>query len=386
MYKKIVGIVVLTLLTASALPVVGTINIERSESIQFESKSSSTDIVWSDNFDSYSLGQLLDGDPEDGGWKICHCPYPSEGAYVVDDQSLSNPHSVEIVGESDIIHEFSGIYSGNWTFTDWIYVPAEFSEACALALDSYMPDPWVNELVFRQLAVVFNGDTGFIECYPTGPTLPLITDQWVELRIEFDLEADWLECYYNDEILIAKNWTEDIIWGTGFRNLAAVTLSYTQSYGPMDTPIYHDDFSIDGEGSGLIPNLQCEGSLSWTCKKGATVTGNFTVKNIGDANSRLEWIIDECPDFGTWTCDPFKGSLTPEDGELTVTATLEAPKKVKDYNGVIKVIAVGDPDDFCEIPVQVNVPRDRAINFNLFDLMFERFPNAFLILRQLFGL
>jgi len=70
----------------------------------------STGIAWSENFDSYTLGQLLDGTPDDGGWKLCDCPYQSDGAYVVDDQFLSTPHSVEIVGYTDIIHEFTRIF------------------------------------------------------------------------------------------------------------------------------------------------------------------------------------------------------------------------------------------------------------------------------------
>ena len=32
----------------------------------------------------------------------------------------------------------------------------------------------------------------------------------------------------------------------------------------------------------LFPDLSCDGSLSWTCSPGETVTGSFTVENIGD--------------------------------------------------------------------------------------------------------
>ena len=50
---------------------------------------------WSDNFDSYTTGQFLDGTPDDGGWKGWDDD-PQFGAYVVSDQALSTPHSVEI--------------------------------------------------------------------------------------------------------------------------------------------------------------------------------------------------------------------------------------------------------------------------------------------------
>jgi len=59
MKKKLLGIFVCMLLIATAIPAVGTMNIEKSDNIPLEPKSASTGVVWSDNFDSYSLGQLF---------------------------------------------------------------------------------------------------------------------------------------------------------------------------------------------------------------------------------------------------------------------------------------------------------------------------------------
>ena len=386
MKKKLLGIFVCTLLIATALPAVGTMNIEKADSIPLEPKSASTGIVWSDNFDSYSLGQFLDGTPDDGGWKPWNGPTPAEGAYVVNEQSLSNPYSVEILGESDIVHEFTRICSGNWTFTDWVYVPTDFSGASGLTLDSYYPTPY-NEYTYRkQICVIFDGDTGLVVDYPSLlTTLPLITEQWVEIRVEIDFEADWLECYYNDELLIAKNWTESM-WGRdSYLNLAAVNIFYVD---PMDTPVYHDDLSIEGV-AGPVHELDCEGSLSWTdVKPGETVTGSFNVSNIGEPNSRLEWIIDEYPDFGIWSCDPSGGSLKPEDGPITINVSVKAPKdKNKEFTGELKLRAICDPDESCTIDVFLSTPKNKAFNIDLLFLRFlEQHPHMFPILRHMLGL
>jgi hypothetical protein len=382
---KAVEFLVLIMLFFTASSVTGNINIEKENETM---PSTINAVAWSDNFDSYTLGQFLDGDPEDGGWEICDCPYQSEGAYVVDNQSLSNPHSVEIVGRSDIIHRFTGIRSGNWTFTEWMYVPAESSSTSAFALDSYRPPIWKNELLFRQLAILFDGENGLVESYPAGESLPLITDQWVELRIEFDLEADWLECYYNDQLLIEKVWTEDINVGTGFRNLACLTLCY-QTFNPMETPHYHDDFSIVGEATGSVPDLTCEGSIILEeVKPESTVEGSFLVENIGEPSSRLEWIVEEYPEWGSnWNAQPYKGMLTPEDDPITVEVSFKAPNEQnKEFTGVIKVSAVGDPDDFYEIPVTFKTPRDKAIQTSPFQNFLQSHLNLFPILRQLLEL
>ena len=116
MNKKIIGIFLVTLLIATAISAVGTRNIEKSNNIRLDPKPSSTDIVWSDNFDSYYPGQFLDGTPEDGGWKGWFDD-PIFGAFVVDVQALSSPNSVDIVRDADLMHEFTGICSGTWTLS-----------------------------------------------------------------------------------------------------------------------------------------------------------------------------------------------------------------------------------------------------------------------------
>ena len=115
------------LLIATALPAVGTMNINNDVTMLLEPEPTSTDIVWSDNFDSYTLGQYLDGGPDDGGWEAFY-DNPNNGAYVVNDQFYSSPHSVEIYLSADIVHGFSGIGSGTWTYTEMVYVPTDYLE------------------------------------------------------------------------------------------------------------------------------------------------------------------------------------------------------------------------------------------------------------------
>jgi len=56
-----------------------------------------------------------------------------------------------------------------------------------------------------------------------------------------------------------------------------------------------------------IPDLECGGSLTWTwtnVEPGSTVTESFTVKNVGDSGSELDWEISNYPSWGTLTLDP----------------------------------------------------------------------------------
>ena len=344
--------------------------------------------VWSDNFDSYESMQLLDGTPNDNGWQ-CYPNNTERGAYVVDDYSRSLPHSVEINGQAHIMHEFTGLNSGNLTFRDWVYVPSgsDVGESEIGFLSYYYPDHYcsdyfISDGCFFQFIITLDINNGLIKNRAHPESLPLILDKWIELRVEIDLESDWVECFYNDELLMAQTWTNDWLGRDGFLNCASVNL---WGHPEEDCSVYHDDMSIYYEGTGLNPDLQCEGSLSLTCKAGKMASDTFTIQNIGDSDSRLEWMIYDVPDYGTgsWCLfDCLTGILTPQDGEFTVTVTLKAPNKIGDHVGVIKIHAVGDSSEHCEIPVTLTVTKkSREIHSSILQFL-ENHPHLFPILRQ----
>jgi hypothetical protein len=104
-----------------------------------------------------------------------------------------------------------------------------------------------------------------------------------------------------------------------------------------------------------VPDLDCLGSLSWTnIKTGATVNGSFEVKNIGSADSLLNWSIDITSiDWGTWTFNPESGvDLNPEDGQVTIQVSVVTPSEKKSkFEGYIRVENQNNPEDFELIPV-----------------------------------
>jgi C1A family cysteine protease len=123
------------------------------------------------------------------------------------------------------------------------------------------------------------------------------------------------------------------------------------------------NFCIKGFTTGewtpqATPDLNCEGSLSWTdIKQGATVHGNFTVVNIGDPTSLLDWKVVEWPTWGTWTFQPQNGTgLTPEDGAIGVQVWVVAPQEKSEFNGTVKIVNTHDPSDFEVIPVYMKTP------------------------------
>jgi len=106
-------------------------------------------------------------------------------------------------------------------------------------------------------------------------------------------------------------------------------------------------------------DLSCVGSLTWVnVHPGGTVTGSFTVENIGQVASNLSWEITEWPDWGTWTFIPSHGeNLTPEQGPITINVSVVAPnKKNTHYTGQITIVNTENSSDFETISVSLATP------------------------------
>jgi hypothetical protein len=334
---------------------------------------------WSDNFDSYENGQYLDGDPEDGGWHGWDGD-PNAGAYVVDYEFLSTPHSVELIDVEDLVHEFEGIDSGQWTFTTWVYIPGDIMGiAYFIMLNTYSdggPHHWSTQ-------VAFDPNTGEVISEPELETLTLLYDEWVEIRVEIDLDADLQAIYYDGDLLTEKGWSDGVSGAGGLTEIQCVDL-----WSNGATEHYYDDFSLVGPPVAG-PDLDCDGSLSWTeVEPGAIVTGDFTVENIGEPESLLDWEIESYPDWGTWTFNPDGGTGLLQGETETVDVEVVAPDDEEtNFTGEIVLVNSEDPDDTCVIDIRLSTPVNQQVVINpLFQMILERFPNVFPILRHLLGL
>jgi len=240
MNKKIVSIFVSMLLFVTVFSVTGAMNIEKTSSMT--PKSASTGLAWSDDFDSYATGSALHGQ---GGWE-CWDNLPENTAYVVDDQARSTPNSCEITWFGsiwvDIVQQFTDINSGDWIITTYLYVPSDMSGNSMFILMNTYQHGGPHIIQDWSLQLEFGASTGKIWDFDNPSSeLPLITDDWAELRVEIDFEADIQTVYYDGTFLLSKSWKDGVSSG-GAKNLAAIDL-YADDL--ASTSVYYDDFLLD---------------------------------------------------------------------------------------------------------------------------------------------
>ncbi len=189
-----------------------------------------------DDFDSYPDASQMHGQ---GGWKGWD-NNPAAGALVTSAFFNSSPHSVDIVGASDLVHEFTGYTTGQWTLTAWVFVPTGTVQSYFIGLNTYAdggPNNWSMQVFFDSVAGVVQTDTD-------GSSLPIIADSWVEIRNEINLDTNSQSFFYNNVLLYTASWTEGISGG-GVLNIGALNL-----FANGATRVLYDDIT-------LCPNTGC---------------------------------------------------------------------------------------------------------------------------------
>lgn len=133
-------------------------------------------------------------------------------------------------------------------------------------------------------------------------------------------------------------------------------------------------------------DLQSDGVLYWpSVKAGSTVNGSFTIENVGEPGSEINWEVLLWPDWGTWSFEPLSGeNLTPENGPITINVSVVVPnQKNKHFTGFVKIVDVENSANSCIVHISSTTKLSRNINF--YNIL-QRNLYAFRILRFLLNL
>ena len=147
-------------------------------------------------------------------------------------------------------------------------------------------------------------------------------------------------------------------------------------------------FELTGYGEPVYPKICCDpvGMNFGKAAPGSTVTGQIYVCNCGDPGSFLNWYVDTAavPTWGTWTFTPAGGTGLAEGACDIVDVTCVLTDTVGNYNGTIYVYNADDSTDVCKIDTSAEVPRARAHNPMIWNLL-QQFPALYQIVKIIFG-
>jgi RHS repeat-associated protein len=208
-----------------------------------------------ENFDSYPNGSSMHGPGGWTGWEN----NPVATAFVTQDQYRSPLQSVDINGPSDLVHPFCAS-GGAWSYSAWQYIPSDFASGGGGQLDgSYFmllnrypvdADPNTDDW---SVQMQFDSNDGMLKVYHGNGlntiNVPYDTDRWVKIQVIVDLENDWTDIYYDDDLVSEYSWTGGVLGnGGGALDIAAVDL-----YANDSNSVFYDDLVLER----IAPRASC---------------------------------------------------------------------------------------------------------------------------------
>ncbi len=239
-----------------------------------------------EDFESYAAGSDLHGQAGWKGWDNT----ASAGALVSSTHAYSGANSVQVLGTSDLVHQFDQS-GGLWVFTAMQYIPSGTTgESFFILLNQYSDgggQDW-------SVQINFNLATGILTTeMANGETTNIVYDQWIELKLIIDLKNNTVDEYYNGSLLSSHTW-DDNEHGT----LQAIDL-----YGNSASSIYYDDIKIGAPRTVYSPTPS-DGELITTSYTSLRWSPGFT------AASHDVYLGTDYDDVLTGTGNTFLGNQT----------------------------------------------------------------------------
>jgi len=288
---------------------------------------------------------------------------PPSGGWYTDELNLVTPWTlVDAVTYPDYVH--TGDYAG------WINYDTPNPS------DNWLISPDLDLTGYDAVTLVFWAQS---------------TTDWPTATMELHIRGDGIDDILWDMIL-DEVWPTDFIYREMTFDLSSYidqVINISWRYVGIDGNSFGlDDITVTtGGGQPEVPDLDCDGTLSWTeVTPGETVTGTFTVENVGDEGSLLDWEIESYPDWGTFTFDPDGGTSLPMGAPVTVYVEVVAPDDPEEeFEGEIVLVNSDDPADTSIIDVALATPvSQQSLIFQFFEMLAQRFPILGMILAALF--
>jgi hypothetical protein len=213
-------------------------------------------IFFAEDFDTYANGSTIAGQ---GGWETWDNA-PGADTTVTNAQSFTAPHSLAVSGAADIVHQFVGANaaaSATWFARIQTFVPSTASgDMFFILLNQYAPlgpnNNWSVQVALCRTGCI-SGTPGMVANLGGSDvagtaTVPLIMDQWVELRVEINFTANTYSVFYNNQLMETLPWQQ-----TGTAQIQAVDLfSQSNTVGFMDG--FYLDETLPVELTGFSVN------------------------------------------------------------------------------------------------------------------------------------
>ena len=220
-----------------------------------------------DNFDGYADGTPLSNPATQNDWRGWNGSAGAAGI-VSSAQSLSAPNSMAATPATDAVNTLGVPTSGKWDFTADMYIPSGLTnQQYFIMMNQYEEGLAVTGTWTIQLQ--FDGGTGtLIDDYNVAgfTPVPIIFDQWVQVRVIVDLDNDTCTQFYDGEMIGDPDQAWSTRNGGTLVQIAAVDLfsnnGTTSYWDNVSLAVFDDEpVTVAGETLAVSPGIISAGGL-----------------------------------------------------------------------------------------------------------------------------
>lgn len=268
---------------------------------------------WSEDFQSYDAGSRITGQ---GGWTGWDGDTSFLAEVSTEHAKFTGDKVLKAFAGNDMVQQYTGYDAGAWVYKAKQYIPAErhgTGNTFLILMNNY--NIGGNKGWGLQLAFDLTNDVVWDQEASEG-FLPILYDQWVELRVEIDLEANFRTTYYNGTLVGRGPWY-DTADASHAKSVAAVDL-WADAGGD---PVYYDDFSLTpGTPVTLGQDITTHGSVlsrylvnlgrgyGDTVKTGRSRTKGLFEIASGGGNQQAWWRLNDGDPAGGSKCVTYYGA------------------------------------------------------------------------------
>ncbi len=164
---------------------------------------------------------------------------------VSTEQASSGNRSLKIVGAvggsgglgDDTVLPVSDVESGRWTFRCMTFVPnGAVGDGAVILLNTY-DDALTPLISWYSAQIRFRAGSNLITADFGAGSTSMVKGQWVELRVEIDLDTDRANYFYNGvQFVTNRHWSDGVQLGRPARHASAPSTSTAASPAPTASP------------------------------------------------------------------------------------------------------------------------------------------------------
>jgi hypothetical protein len=200
------------------------------------SKSGSRAMLYSDDFESYAVGDFVAVVSPEFWTTWTNTPGSAEDALIVDNESSSPTQSFKVDGTTDLILKLGDKTTGKYEVSWMFMVPANYAGYYNIQHYEAPGVEWASELYFRE------DGSGSINAGGTdAATFTYNHDEWFRISNVVDLEQDSGFIYFNDVLIHAWQWSLQATGEAGVLQLGGVDFFAGVVSGSGESPLYYVD-------------------------------------------------------------------------------------------------------------------------------------------------